>query len=178
MNKLKHKHHIIPRHAGGTDDPSNIVELTVEEHAKAHKELFDKYGRWQDKLAWKALSGMIGQEEIIMEIYKNRKSRLGKNHTGDLKRFGMANKGKKLTEEHKRKVSESLMGHVQPESQKKKVAEKLSKEYMITDPQGNTFKIKNLNAFARENGLDQGNLMKVAGGKMKQSKGYIVERLY
>ena len=23
---LKHKHHIIPRHAGGTDDPSNIVE--------------------------------------------------------------------------------------------------------------------------------------------------------
>lgn len=26
---MKHKHHIIPKHAGGTDDASNIVELTV-----------------------------------------------------------------------------------------------------------------------------------------------------
>lgn len=62
---IKHKHHIIPKHAGGTDDPSNIVELTVEEHAAAHKVLYEKYGRWQDELAWKSLSGMIGKEEII-----------------------------------------------------------------------------------------------------------------
>ena len=26
---MKHKHHIIPKHKGGTDDPSNLVELTV-----------------------------------------------------------------------------------------------------------------------------------------------------
>jgi len=62
---VKHKHHIIPRHAGGTDDPSNLVELTVEEHAEAHRVLYEKYGRWQDELAWKGLSGMIGKEEII-----------------------------------------------------------------------------------------------------------------
>jgi hypothetical protein len=62
---MKHKHHIIPKHAGGTDDPSNLVELTVEEHAEAHKKLFEQYGRWQDELAWKALSGHIGKEEII-----------------------------------------------------------------------------------------------------------------
>ena len=42
---LKHKHHIIPRHAGGTDDPLNLVELTVEEHALAHKLLYEKYGK-------------------------------------------------------------------------------------------------------------------------------------
>ena len=30
-----HSHHIIPKHIGGTDDPSNIIELTVEEHAAA-----------------------------------------------------------------------------------------------------------------------------------------------
>lgn len=40
-----HRHHIIPRHAGGTDDPSNLVELTVEEHAEAHRILWERDGR-------------------------------------------------------------------------------------------------------------------------------------
>ena len=29
-------HHILPRCLGGTDDPSNLVELTYEEHKEAH----------------------------------------------------------------------------------------------------------------------------------------------
>ena len=62
---MKHRHHIVPKHAGGTDDPSNLIELTVNEHAKAHYILWNQYGRWQDKLAWKALSKMIGKEKII-----------------------------------------------------------------------------------------------------------------
>ena len=35
---MKHKHHVIPKH-DGTDDPSNIVELTIEEHAEAYKKI-------------------------------------------------------------------------------------------------------------------------------------------
>ena len=61
----KHKHHIIPKHMGGTDDPSNLIELTVEEHAEAHRVLYEKYGRWEDELAWKGLSGMMSKQEII-----------------------------------------------------------------------------------------------------------------
>ena len=26
---MKHKHHIIPKHAGGTDDPDNLIELSI-----------------------------------------------------------------------------------------------------------------------------------------------------
>jgi len=48
---MKHKHHIIPKHMGGTDDPSNLIELTVEEHAEAHRLLWEKYGNWQDNVA-------------------------------------------------------------------------------------------------------------------------------
>lgn len=61
---ILHKHHIIPKHAGGTDDPSNLIYLTVEEHAEAHRLLFEQHGCWQDELAWLALSGHIGKEEI------------------------------------------------------------------------------------------------------------------
>ena len=52
---------------GGTDDPFNLIELTVEEHADAHRQLFEEHRRWQDKLAWQLLSGMIGKEEAIRE---------------------------------------------------------------------------------------------------------------
>jgi len=168
---MKHKHHIIPKHIGGTDDPSNLVELTIPEHAEAHKVLYDKYGRWQDRLAYRALSGMIGKEEIIWEVYKNRKGMLGKKQSELQKmRSSMANKGKKLTEEHKAKIDPT--GRKQPDSQKLKVAEALSKPHIVTDPQGNEFRIENLNKFARDNGLDQGNLTKVAQGKSKHHKGY------
>lgn len=53
---MKHKHHIVPKHAGGSDHPSNIIELTIEEHAEAHKILYEQHGRIQDKMAWVGLS--------------------------------------------------------------------------------------------------------------------------
>ena len=62
---IYHNHHIIPRHAGGSNDPSNLVRLTVEEHAEAHKVLYEQHGRWQDKLAYLSLLKLIGSEEII-----------------------------------------------------------------------------------------------------------------
>lgn len=65
---MKHKHHIIPRHAGGSNDPSNLVELTVAEHAEAHRVLFEQYGRKQDEIAWKSLSGIFEKEEIVQQL--------------------------------------------------------------------------------------------------------------
>jgi hypothetical protein len=50
---------------GGTDDPSNIIELTVEEHAEAHRKLFEQYGCPEDFAAWKGLSGQMNKGDII-----------------------------------------------------------------------------------------------------------------
>jgi hypothetical protein len=36
-------HHIIPRCLGGTDDPSNLIELTYDEHVEAHRLLALQY---------------------------------------------------------------------------------------------------------------------------------------
>jgi hypothetical protein len=56
------------------------------------------------------------------------------------------------------KLRLSRIGFKQPESQKQKVADKLSKEWSVTSPTGEHIVIKNLQKFCRDNGLDQGNL--------------------
>jgi hypothetical protein len=56
---MKHKHHIVPKHMGGSDDPENLIELTVEEHAKAHLSLYEKHGKKEDLCAYYMLSGNI-----------------------------------------------------------------------------------------------------------------------
>jgi hypothetical protein len=50
---------------GGTDDPSNIVELTIEEHVEAHWELYRKYGDEFDRIAAIGLEGLIDRKEIV-----------------------------------------------------------------------------------------------------------------
>jgi hypothetical protein len=89
--KLLHKHHVIPKHMGGSDDPSNLVELTVEEHAEAHKKLFEQHGHWQDKIAWQALAGQIGLDDAIQEAR------------------GAANRGKKRTPEQIERIRQAAI---------------------------------------------------------------------
>jgi len=97
---IYHKHHIVPRHMGGSDDPSNLVELTIEEHAEAHRKLFEQYGHWQDEVAWKGLAKMIDHQEVITEVIRN------------------TNKNKILSEEHKQKIRESKR-NISEETRKK-----------------------------------------------------------
>ena len=53
---------------GGTDEVSNLIELSIEDHAKAHKKLFEEHGCWQDYLAWQGLAGLISKEELVKKI--------------------------------------------------------------------------------------------------------------
>jgi hypothetical protein len=55
---MKHLHHIVSKHMGGTDDPSNLIELTVEEHAEAHRKLFEQDGCWQDPRVLRSIERM------------------------------------------------------------------------------------------------------------------------
>jgi hypothetical protein len=71
---IYHKHHILPKHMGGTDDPSNLIRLTIEEHAAAHRKLYEEHGMIQDKLAWKGLSGMIEKQELIRILMSSSNS--------------------------------------------------------------------------------------------------------
>jgi hypothetical protein len=67
---IKHRHHIMPRYRGGSDDPSNLVEVSVVQHAMWHFCNYQLWGDDRDKLAFLALSGKIGKEEIGLERSK------------------------------------------------------------------------------------------------------------
>jgi hypothetical protein len=63
---MKHNHHINPKHLGGSDHPSNIVEgISITRHAMFHYANWQLWGSEGDRIAYKALSGAIGREEII-----------------------------------------------------------------------------------------------------------------
>src|SRR5271169_365532 len=108
---MTHLHHIIPKHMGGTNDPSNLIELTVEEHAEAHMKLYEEHGHWQDKLAWYGLAGIIGHEEAVIQAMTthNTRTHLGRKRPQSTIEKMKANhkgmRGRKHTAETKAKMS-------------------------------------------------------------------------
>lgn len=121
----KHKHHIVPKHMGGTDDSSNLIELSVEEHAEAHRELYEKYGSVYDFVAWKALSGQITSDEA--RRLATVATWTGRNHTEETKEKIRAARERQpmfpRSEETKKKISDSLKGHPVSENTRKLISE-------------------------------------------------------
>ena len=48
---------------GGTNNADNLVELTIEEHAEAHRLLYEQHGNKFDYIAYMALSNQISNAE-------------------------------------------------------------------------------------------------------------------
>lgn len=95
---------------GGSDDPSNLVELTVEEHAQAHLELYKKHGKHQDLVAYKMLLGQISKAEAIKELQKMPKSEEWKRKASERMKSNKRGKGRLKSQEEKDKISAALKG--------------------------------------------------------------------
>jgi len=172
MKQVLHKHHIIPKHAGGTDDPSNLIELTLEEHANAHKKLFEQYGRQEDFLAWKGLAGLIGKDEMFL-----LKCSLNSSRPGELNTFY----GMKHTDETKRKISEKNKGHsynkgiLKSEEHKKKISARRkaeSKKYTFEHKDGRVL-TGTTGDLAKITGSQTAEAWKLVVGIYKTHKGWI-----
>lgn len=166
MSIYHHIHHIVPKHMGGTDDPSNLVKVTLEQHINLHKQLWEDLGDIRDFYAWKGLEGRLSKEERIRLRCSLGGKIGGKKLLGipksesHKKTLSRVNLGKKLTENCIAKIKYSLSGE----------RSNLSKSYRITDPLGKTYIIQGLNDFCRENSLSQGNMCMVANGQRKHHK--------
>ena len=119
---MSHKHHIIPKHIGGTDDPSNFVELSVADHAEAHKTLYEQHGRWQDYVAWQGLAKLSPKEELVRirqrEAGKLRQQLYPNPFTGVRTKHNFA-----VNAEHQQKVCDLAKTDVAMEKRKKTFAE-------------------------------------------------------
>jgi len=119
MRNDTHKHHIVPKHMGGSNDESNLIALTVEEHAEAHRKLWEEHEHQQDYIAWKALSKQITLDEarrmsvsLALKGKPKSKEQREKMSISRKKRGGITT-GMKLgpcSDEKKRKISESNKG--------------------------------------------------------------------
>jgi hypothetical protein len=117
---------------GGTDDPSNLIELTIEQHAEAHFLLYLEYGKWQDYMAAYSLSGQMTSEEIQKEKGKNvgegnrgttiitNGIRESKIKSGDTIPNGW---WKGRSEEYTKNIRKSLVGKKRPPELMKRLAE-------------------------------------------------------
>jgi hypothetical protein len=101
---------------GGTDDPENIISLTPEEHAKAHQELYEKYGKMEDYLAWQGLSGFMRKEEIIFNLMSKNGKKIGNKMKLEAK--GIFDPEKRKTEKFKEgmKLGGKIQGRRMAES--------------------------------------------------------------
>jgi len=103
---------------GGTDNPENIIELSIEDHAEAHRILFERYGHWEDYLAWQGLAGLISKEDLIKKIQSEAaKARLEKygNPFSGIRTWGNFS----INEEFRKQVS-SLANSPEAIAKKKK----------------------------------------------------------
>lgn len=157
MRKSKpgyHWHHVIPKHMGGSDDSSNLVELTVEEHAAAHLKLYEEHGNKFDRIAYLVLSKQIGYEEANYlkllgpkkwsEEGKQTLREAGRNRTGDKNPFF----GKTHSEESKKLQRENNKNNwirgIDPANLP------YTKQYQITYPNGDSKIVAGLKIISNE----------------------------
>ena len=156
---MKHKHHIIPKYMGGTDNPDNLELLTIEEHAIAHKKLYEKYNNWEDKLAWHGLSGMISKEELIKTLLHES-----------------AKKGAKIANEKMANMKidprKGKAGNKSGEGVFIKGNQITAKNYLLKNPEGIMVKVKGLSKWCRENGFIMGSFWKQVIERKGQHKGW------
>jgi len=162
---MKHKHHILPTHAGGTDDPSNIVYLSILEHAEAHRVLWEQHGRKGDRLAWLALSGQIDKEEIQKEktalgVAATIARQTGRKQSAEtIEKRAKKLRGKKRTAATRLLSSQVMLGTTRS-----------ARDWIVTDPQGVEFTIHNLQEFCRQQNLWSNAMTLVSQGKRSHHK--------
>ena len=103
------KHHVIPRSLGGTDHTDNLVLLSAREHFVCHV-LLTKFTSNDNKQKMLYAANMMSQASrdyqdryVNSRLYEMLKKEFGTMHSKRLK-------GRKLSEEHKAKISESGKG--------------------------------------------------------------------
>ena len=188
-----HRHHIIPKHMGGTDEPTNLIDLPYWAHIEVHKRLWEVYGKLEDKLAYCMLSGKTEEaEKVRVELAKKKYKEWYENNPEEVKKWksniSKSLKGKRhMPDEHYKKIGDLLRGIPRTQEVREKVSKSKKgksvpqpnqmKTYEITKPNREVLIIKGLNKFCEDEGISASNLCAVVKGRLKHHKGYVAKIL-
>lgn len=113
-----HNHHIVPKHMGGSNDSSNLILLTVEDHALAHKELFESFGKIQDYTAYRLLAGIGDKHEEIARLGGKIQGQRNRD-SGHMSRVGKMKNTERQKEASRKAMFEKMNNcFLDPEKQK------------------------------------------------------------
>ena len=80
--------------------------------------------------------------------------------------------GKTMSDEHKAAIHDKLGGTTRPQHVIDAVVNAHAMNFVVVDPDGKEYRIRNLAAFCRDQGLDRRSMLGVAQGRGKQYKGW------
>jgi len=163
---MRHKHHIIQRYKGGTDDVSNIVELTPICHSMWHWCEWKLWGDSRDYCAHKMILGDVNNPEFRRERNVAFKDKILEG-------------GRKWREANPEELT--LRGKKGNKKQREIYANKgitiAEKKWEIVTPTGEVLVINNLAKYCREHNLLKHKMCEVSKGKWKQHRGFKCKKL-
>lgn len=137
-------------------------------------------------------ASQLGRKHSDEVKEKIRNAHLGRKKTPEhIANMGVSRRGRKASDETRAKLrairsnpslelrykfGNATRGKNRPLEAVQKTAQAHMREYVITDPQGNEYRIKGLAAFCREHGLDQGSMSHIMRGKQSHHKGWKCRR--
>jgi len=139
VNEYLERHHIIPRHAGGTNDKENLIKLSLKDHMLAHKIRYEVYKNQYDLSAYSYMTGQSAEAKSAICAANGAKSRgrkLTEEHKRKLSKPGELNPfyGKTHTLEVREKIREKAIGRKWSKEAKEKLSKTLKSRPDITDP--------------------------------------------
>ena len=84
--------------------------------------------------------------------------------------------GKHLTDEIKLKISQAKIGKPLSDEHKRKLSDSIGKIYTLISPDGNVITIKNLRKFCIENNMRNDSMGRVIHGTRNSYRGWTVEK--
>ena len=154
-----HRHHLRPKHRGGTDN-DGIVEVSVIRHAMFHWCEYQLWGHWQDRVAWQALTKQIGIAEISEEVKRQRYAKISANKTGVPK-----------SEAHKKATGRAnKLAYAKEEVRERSRVAKAHKMKAVVCSNGETY--RSISDAVRLLGVHRQGVLRCLSGKCLQTGGY------
>ena len=171
----------MPKYRGGTDEPSNLISVSITEHTMWHFCNYQLWGRLEDKIAYKALSGKNEEKEkFLLQLSKNSMWITNGDSNKIIQKDDSIPKGwyKGMTWQEDWKAPgpkgyKQSAEHIEKRTQK--AAQTRCKDFLVIPPDGEPYIYRGKRNFCREMGWDiykEIRINDVINGKKKSYKGF------